>query len=240
MARSSVLLGPTGQPIRTGQRKPLNLRTIEAELKAALAENPEPTKIGDGPAGFALTKTADRQPFRWDANQFYERLGLEAGCPRVEIVRAYQESPRETSEQHLHYATAAKALLKKTKRRMYDALPLGAFYGDDPALAEAINDLDDDERLAPLEAPGWAYYAEGDITEEDVAGYDWASVRTILTDALASWAAEQDEVPYVGLGLTTMETRWVPVGYLPILLIGVDTEVTEAYASQIAARLRIP
>lgn len=237
--RSSTLLGPTGQPIRIGHRRPLRLSTIERELKTALRMTETPRKVGEGPAGFALAKLPEAQPFRWDSNKFYARLGLEPGCPRVDIVRAFHDSPRETGEQSLYFSTAAKALLKKSVRRLYDSLSLGHYLGDDPALVRAIHaDEDDDDRLGVNEPMEWAYYADGSITEDDVKQYDFGPVRTMLVSALAPWAESLDDIPFIGLGLTSGETRWVPVGYLPVLMLGVDVEVTEEYASQIAALLR--
>ena len=211
---------------------------IERELKKALAETTTPRKIGDGPAGFALATTPAIQPFRWDSNCFYDRLGLEPGCPRIEIVRAFQESPRKTAEEHLYYATAAKALLKKLKRTLYDALPLGSYYGDDPALIAAINSDEEDGLSFNDEPPTWSYYASEEVSDADVRNYDFGRVRSLLVTALAPWAMQQDEVPYIGLGLTSTETRWVPVGYLPVLMLGVDEEVTEEYASGLAVELQ--
>jgi hypothetical protein len=239
--RLSVLLGPTGTPIRIGNRRPLRLSAIERELRLALKMTEEaPRRVGDGPSGFPLATLPEAQPFRWDSNCFYARLGVAPDAARVDIVRALQDSPRETAAQHLWYATAAKALLKRHIRRLYDALPLGSYLADDPSLIRSILPDDDEDRpLVPVdEVAGWSYYAEGSVTDEDVQRYDFSPIRTLLVGALSSWANGLEDSPYIGLGLTSRETRWVPVGYLPVLMLGVDEEVTEEYASQIAAMLQ--
>jgi hypothetical protein len=227
---SSGLLGPTGQPLRIGRKKPLRLSEIEKAVQRGMTTTTR--KVGEGQAAFALTTTVDVQPFRWDTNQFYERLGLDPSCPRIDIVRAYHESPRSTADEHLHYATAAKALLKKAKRALYDRILLGSFYGDDPALDKRRTTPDEEQLAAP--DTGWAYYADGTVSDDDVAAYDFEPARTLLTSALAPWARTQEHTPYVALGLTRDATRWIQVGYFPVLMLGVDDQVTEAYALHVA------
>lgn len=228
---SSTLLGPTGRPLRRDRQKEVTQERLQRSLGQMRARSPR--KIGDGPAAFSLCVDVEIQPFRWDTNSFYRRLGLTPGCDRIEIARAFNEAPRPTSEADLYYTTAAKNLLKKDVRRRYDSIPLGSFFGDDPDLDDVRLSDDDDEALVPLEPPSWSIYADPCVDDAVAKEWDPSPLRTSITAALSNWARRFDD-PRIGLGLTNTSPRWEMVGNFPVLFFGVDSEVTEEYIVRVA------
>lgn len=229
-AASRQLLGPTGQPIRRDRKQSHTQKTLRDSLKYLQLR---PRKIGDGPTAFSLTISVDHQPFRWDSNQFYGRLGVEPDAERVEIARAYQDAPRPTQQADLYYTTAAKTLLKKDERRRYDALQLGMFWGNDPGLDDARIDTETGEGLEQFSPLRWAHYADPCVTEVEATSWDSSEIRTGLVRILSRWATRFDD-PRVAVGVTRTEPRWEQMGAFPVLFVGVDECVTEEYLVRVA------
>lgn len=229
---SSTLLGPTGKPLRRDRRQTMTQERLQQSRLGQMRAT-SPRKIGDGPAAFSLSMTVELQPFRWDTNSFYRRLGLEPDCERIDIAAAFTDAPRPTAEADLYYTTAAKALLKKDVRRRYDSIPLGAFFGDDPDLDDARTSVDDEDGLASPTLNEWAIYADPCVSDEVAKAWDPTPLRTEITQALSNWGSRFDS-PCIGLGITRTNPRWDMVGNFPVLFFGVDTEVTREYIVRVA------
>jgi len=229
---SSTLLGPTGKPLRRDRPQTMTQERLQrsslGQMRAA-----SPRKIGDGPAAFSLSMTVEHQPFQWDTNSFYRRLGLEPDCERIEIAIAFNDAPRPTAEADLYYSTAAKALLKKDVRRRYDSIPLGAFFGEDPDLDDVRLSEDEDEAMVPVTVDEWAVYADPCVGDDVAKAWDSGPLRTALIESLSNWASRFDD-PRIGLGLTRTNPRWDMVGNFPVLFFGVDTEIDREYIVRVA------
>lgn len=145
----------------------------------------------------ASTTTAiERQPFRWDANGFYRRLGIPVDAARVEVAHAYMDLDGYRS---VDLTEAAMVLLDRHARRRYDSLPLGVFWVDRQIrylmmrLREPSGRSDDD---------GWAVYADAGVDEAAVHPHWWGLLACAL-DALGvsgSFAVgvTRESDPYVG------------------------------------------
>ncbi len=137
---------------------------------------------GDGPAEASSNLCIEQQPFRWDTNGFYRALGLTPDATRVEIAHAYIERNGYTSE---WITSAARTLIDKDTRRVYDALPLGSFWGDDSRLRDRLHE--DDPDLVPHDAGVWwsVYLAEG-VPDSAAATLDpewWGILAIFLSRA---------------------------------------------------------
>ena len=228
----SSVLGPRGQTIRRDRRQTLTNRELTKSLQSAMKDRPR--KVGKGPAAFSLCLDLDRQPFKWDTNSFYRRLGLGPDASRVDIAREGQRrTDRVSVEEHLRMTTAAKAILKKKKRPIYDAVSLGDFYADDPALDRSRTELETNGEA--LEDPSqwtWAVYADSCVTNEEAEAWDSSPFRSSLTLALASWGRSFDD-PMIALGVTRTDPRWEQLGDFPVLFVGLDSEPSEAYTAHV-------
>lgn len=225
-----TLLGPKGTPLRRDRQKPVT----DKRLREALTHlKTTPRKIGDGPASFSISTTVEIQPFKWDTNSFYRRLNLDPDCERIEIAAAFHNAPRPTHAADLHYSTAAKNLLKKDVRRRYDAVPLGAFFADDPALDAARCPVDMESPLEGMTRTEWAVYADPCVSDADVEEWDPTALRTGIIEVLSNWGKRFSD-PQVGLGLTRTNPRWEMMGNFPVLFIGVDMSVTREYLVRVA------
>lgn len=194
----------------------------------------EPSLVGDGECLFPCTVEVDIQPFRWDTNGFYRRLGIGTDASRVEIGRAVIEAPRPTADDDRRIITAASALLKKKRKAQYDRLVLGRFYGEDPDLIESVLSEENEADETPA---GWSHWADTDISEDAVRQYDFSLARALLARAIQPWAKEQPFDVLISLGLTRGWDRWTQIGNIPVFFIGVASVVDESYATQVAASL---
>ena len=183
-----------------------------------------PRKIGDGPANFAATTTLDRQPWRWDCNQFYARLGVPTDATRVEIAAAYIERDGYRSPEITY---AFSVLINKKVRPRYDALPLGTFWAQDPAFAMGLaNDEFEDAHMPD----GWAHYLDGDL--DDAPSPDaW---RSMIAQALSRTRLSGIQLC---VGLTGSNPRIDVLGYNIVAFVPVDTPVTHEYAHSVASEL---
>lgn len=217
----SPIYGPKGETIRRTTRKAVRSTDIR---RALMAQTTRPRKVGDGPALFTATGVVDRQPFRWDTNGFYRRLGVATDCTRVEVARAFMETdPRSTS---LDLAVALQVLISREMRTVYDAVPLGAFYRDDPALIdvsiEAAEDLDES---AP---PTWAIYADHDVTDAEAQAQPvgWRSALAIEVGRIFPPGL------VMGVGVSRSTWRCEPVGQHPVCFVPLDAEATPDYVGR--------
>ena len=214
-------LRPIAEPIRRGMR---NLTQTDIREAMRMISQRGPRKVGDGPAAFPPVTSLERQPFRWDTNCFYRRLGLDPHATRLDIVRRFLDlDPRQD---FIRLAIAAEVLLNKEKRSRYDALVIGTFWGDDP-------DLIDRRVTGELGAPDlgqWAVYADPRVTDEQARVFtsEW---RTMLTAELAPKFAQFPQVPLVGIGVTPsiMTARWEQVGAFVILFVPLDAVPSQVY-----------
>lgn len=156
---------PQGQTIRLGQR--------DSVKQPPNPKASRPRLIGDGPPEAATQHGIERQPFCWDCNGFYRRLGLPPGAPRIEVARAFLEVQGYRSS---YLTNAARVLTNKVTKRLYDALPLGAWWPDDEALVEAIISSE----MVEARGAEWAYYLLGDIDEDSVTPLWLSEWRTMI------------------------------------------------------------
>jgi hypothetical protein len=199
---------------------------FEERIRQALTT---PTRRLVGPPEFCLASPAqhiEQQPFVWDCNGFYRRLGLEPGVPRIEVARAYMALDGHRSSA---LTTAARTLIDKVTKRWYDRLPLGHFWADDEALVQSFfsGDLDHPE------TPDWSYYVE-DVPD----GYspdDGLVTHTMAIIGLRMWEAGHD-FPFA-VGFTTRTPRVEILGYRVVALLPLTGKDAVHYASQVASEI---
>ena len=187
-----------------------------------------PRKVGKGPPHFVASTGIERQPFKWDTNSFYRRLGLTPDADRVEIARAFSELDPSAPD-FLYYATAAKVLLKKYQRMIYDAISLGLFYADDPAIVQRMLQMVFENGGVPPEDVEWAVYADSGVSDDDAQRIDplW---RSMLSAEIARKTKHWPSPPAIGLGVAyRANVRWEQVGYLPVLFVAIDSRPSERY-----------
>jgi hypothetical protein len=167
----------------------------------------------------------------WDTNCFYRRLGVPVDATRAEIARAYIEMDPEQSS--LWYATAARVLLSRAARRRYDAVPLGAFWSDDPSLVQSR--IEGDFQMSPLE---WGIYADRSVEDDQAAALDPAW-RWMLSSALSPHFAAYPHTPPVAIGATARsgDSRWQQVGLCAVLFVPLDAEPSLEYVLSAANKL---
>lgn len=109
------------------------------------------------------------QPFRWDVNGFYARLGVDPTATRTELREAYRRVQGEGADPRL--SEALKYLLHGKQRWAYDRRPLGQPVNDEAlyqailtkstqAVADAIRSGD--------EVPQWVQDLSADEPDETV------------------------------------------------------------------------
>lgn len=148
MTTHTALLGPNGEPIRLGSSG--SPQQLWSRLR-----RPTTRLIGDQRYVEANPSAAlDQQPFVWDCNGFYRRLGLEPGAPRIEVARAYMALDGHRS---VALTNAAEVLIDKVSKRAYDRLPLGTLWADD-ALLPPHHDLADEYEAVNSPDVSWAFY----------------------------------------------------------------------------------
>jgi len=185
-----------------------------------------PRKIGDGPATFSASITLDRQPFVWDCNQLYARLGVSTDAARIDIAKAYL-----ALDGHLDYRLtyAFAVLANKAVRKLYDSMPLGSLLSTDPDLAVGIA-LDQFEPVGDSE---WSYYLDADLDE---APAHWSPDvwRHALADALAGTALDGLALC---VGVTASDSHISVLGYNLVIFTIVDITDVRAYAHAVASEL---
>lgn len=213
-------------------------------MQEAFAPRAAPRRVGEGQTAMAAVTELETQPFKWDTNCFYRRLGVDPYCERVEIARAFGNlDPRHPN--FSWYATAARVLLKKPLRAAYDRLALGAFWSDDPDLKDyALEGMINGDFLdASVE---WGIYADPNVSDEMAESVDPAW-RPSIVEAVARFA-RRARTPYpffIGLGACRGEEgiRWETIGYIPVLFVPIDTPVDRRYvehAAELLVRNAVP
>lgn len=185
--------------------------------------------IGDGPVESSTTFAIERQPFCWDCNGFYRRLGLPPGAPRIEVARAYMDLNGHRSAL---MTNAVEVLLSKHLKPLYDSLPLGKLWPYDLALmdkilAGAMQRSDDND--------GWAYYLTDDI-DPSILDEKWVIDQVEKVRHLVSIEL-QGEVQRIAMGIA-MEHLTVIVGYRMCVLVDLTLDPCVEYARLIAASVR--
>ena len=220
---------PMGETIRRGTK---TLTTGEIREAMRVIGQRGPRKVGDGPAAFTATTVIDRQPFRWDTNCFYRRLGLDTSVSRLDILRRFLAL--DLQQDFLRLAVAASVLLSKEKRSRYDALILGTFWGEDPDLIDTrvrgeLGGQFDNE---------WAVYADPKITDQQARALssEW---RTMMVAELAPRLAHLDQAPFIGVGVTptVFTARWEQVGMYAVFFVPLDAVPTPEYVRDAADEL---
>lgn len=207
---------PKGQTIKLGHRgSPTPPRSPRTD---------RPRLIGDGPSESSTSHTLDRQPFCWDCNGFYRRLGLAPGVPRIECARAFLELEGYKSS---YLTNAARVLTNKDTKRRYDALPLGTFWPDDEALVAAIIDGE----MVAVRDTEWSFYILGDIDPERIDRNDMSMWRTMI--GLLLWRAG---VPLRRFALGVAEEPSAAiVGYRIVCFLPLTSKPAWPYAAAIAS-----
>ena len=164
---------PLGETIRIG-----------ATASPRLLSNQRTTRLhGDGPVEATASLTIEQQPFCWDNNGFYRRLGLEPGAPRIEVARAYMDLNGHRSSR---LTNAATVLIDKHTKRIYDRLPLGTFWGaDEDRIQDRLNGT-----IVPAFEDDWSVYVI-ELTADEIESIDHDLVsewRCMISWML--WSAE--------------------------------------------------
>ena len=238
MTTYSGLLGPTGQPIRIGSND--SQRQLWSQVK-----RPTTRLIGD--PQFAESNpvaSLDQQPFIWDCNGFYRRLGLEPGAPRIEVARAYMELDGHRSAA---MTNAARVLIDRQTKRSYDRLPLGSFWADDVLFPPAVDLLDSGfEAVAPGDVE-WAFYLVGIEDDELLDGHveEISMWRWMIASSLWAQRSHTQVSRFgVGYGHDAPSVGWI--GFRLVVLFPLTLKPSREYASALArlmvesARERIP
>lgn len=224
MTMHSGLLGPTGMPIRLDSGG--SQRQLWNQVR-----RPTNRLIGDQRnAESSSTAALDSQPFIWDSNGFYRRLGLEPGASRVEVARAYQ-----TLDGHRSAAltNAAEVLINKYTKRQYDRLPLGVLWADDVLLPPHADLEGEFEAANPGDAE-WAYYLIGVEDEELPDGHEeiLAVWRCMLAASLWTSGAHRVVRTFaVGLG-HEMSVGWI--GFRLVAIFPLTLKPSSEYAPALA------
>lgn len=185
-----------------------------------------PRRIGDGPASGSTSHALERQPLRWDTNQFYARLGLTPDAARVEIARRFLDVGGLGSSA---MTTATKVLLDSSSRRSYDALTLGSFWAADEALIH--HHLDPGDLVGATDGE-WAIYADFDVLSASALAIDplW---RTRL--GYIMWRA--GVVMQFAIGATNGEARIEGIGYEIVVFLPLAIEPKWEYVTLIAQQM---
>lgn len=221
---------------RLDGRRPSRRAIEEAFLRT---QTQTPRLVGDGPAHFTAHLAVERQPFKWDTNSFYRRLGLTPDCTRLDLVAAYHASDPALPDFDRRMI-ALRVLLKKSERTRYDSVPLGAMWMDDPDLFQSMIEhvTSGEEYISGREE--WGVYADIGVSEKDALRLrsEW---RPMLARAL-DLIIRRRSIPYpvvVALGVTDRpsRSRWEQVGYIPVLFVTLDEEPSLEYVSAAAEHL---
>lgn len=186
-----------------------------------------PRRVGDGPSASTSNHAIERQPFRWDTNRFYARLGLTPEASRVEIARSFIEHGGHGSSA---MTTAITLLLNKQSRRFYDALIIGSFWGGDEALQH--HRLDPGASEFQMGQPEWSVYADHDVSDDEAHSLspDW---RTRIGFLL--WRSGVSV--RFSLGVTNGDPRLEVIGYEIVIFLPLAVKPEWEYAATIAEHM---
>lgn len=180
--------------------------------------------IGDGPCVASTSHALDIQPFAWDCNGFYRRLGLPPGAPRIEVARAFMDLDGHRSSA---LTNAARVLLNRVTKKAYDALPLGFLWPDDELLVQAVIG-GDFEVTSPHGV--WSFYVD-DVRPDD-ADLDTLSVWRWMICFLL-WRAKSPATGFA-MGVSQGEINVSLVGFRIVVFVPVDSKPSWEYCSRIA------
>jgi len=186
--------------------------------------------VGNGSASCTSWLGVERQPFIWDCNQFYARLGLPAGASRVEVATAYL---RLDGYRDIYLTNAAEVLINKHSKRAYDALPLGTFWADDIRLRQEI--VNNDAHGFDLDTPcGWACYADDEVSDEEVAVFAANVWRCLIS--LSLWMQGVGNIHFA-VGATKSDARVTVVGFRNVAFCPLTLPLSVDYVASIARGL---
>lgn len=217
----------TSKPWTTPRGSTIRLGSIGSQQPLPRIEQPI-RLIGDGPCVASIGHGLDRQPFCWDCNGFYRRLGLPAGAPRIEVARAFMDLDGHRSSV---LTNAAEVLLDKRTKRLYDSLPLGALWPDDELLEQAV--VSGDFEVVKLDEE-WSFYVDSidpAIVNRDVLG-TWRWMIAFLL-----WRAKSP-VRGFAMGATRGEHNVSRVGFRLVAFVAIDSKPSWEYCTQIAMALQ--
>ena len=183
-----------------------------------------PRLIGNGPPESSVEHALDRQPFCWDCNGFYRRLGLPPGAPRIEVARNFLEMQGYRSS---WLTNAARVLTNKSTKRAYDVLSIGTFWPDDESLIEAIIS---NEMVCVHNDEGWSFYVIGDIDPNDISIEDLSTWRFMISYLF--WRAKSP-VRLISMGVA-LDARAAVVGRRLVAFVPLTSKPSWSYASTIA------
>ncbi len=211
---------PQGSTIRLGSRGSQRpMPKIEQPIRL----------IGDGPCVASSSHALDIQPFCWDCNGFYRRLGLPPGAPRIEVARAFQDLDGHRSSA---LTNAAEVLLNRRTKRLYDTLPLGALWPNDELLVQAV--ISGDFDVVKLDDGSWSFYVDSinpDLVDRDVVGL-WRWMIAYLL-----WRAKSP-VRGFAMGVTRGESNVSRVGFRLVAFVPIDSKPSWEYCTAIAMALQ--
>ncbi len=211
---------PKGQTIRLGDRG----------LRQPLPSLSQPIRlVGDGPCVASTSHDIERQPFCWDTNGFYRRLGLPPGAPRIEVARAYMDLDGHRS---IPMTNAAEVLLNRRTKPLYDALPLGTLWPNDVLLVEAV--LSGDFEVAKLQDDDWAFYV--DSIDPSVVDRDQLGVWRFMI-AYLLWRAHSPATHFA-MGARRGDGNVSVVGFRLVAFVPVDSKPAWEYCASIAQELQ--
>lgn len=182
--------------------------------------------LGDGPPEANPSHAIERQPFVWDGNGFYRRLGLKPGASRREVAEAYMRLGGQRSSR---LTTAARTLIDKRTKPYYDAMMLGSLWPDDEDLVQAVIDGE----LIP-EKPTWAVYIY-DLPFDELLPSIVARVDTWRwMIALLMWRSGGRS--NFAMGVAEIGAAAI-VGYRKVMFVPLDMEPNWQYATDLVIAL---
>lgn len=185
--------------------------------------------LGDGPPEASTSHTIERQPFVWDGNGFYRRLGLAPGATRRQVATAYMALDGQRSSR---LTTAARTLIDKSAKRSYDAMALGNLWPDDENLVEGVL-AGDIEKVAAVNAE-WSVYAYRQ-TFDKLLPATTARINTWRCMlALVMWRC--DMICHFAMGIADFGTAAI-VGYRKVIFVPLDMEPNWQYAADLVVLL---
>ncbi len=186
-----------------------------------------PRRVGEGPSRSSTSHAVERQPFRWDNNRFYARLGLEPDATRVAIARRFLEVGGHSSSA---LTTAIQLLLDRDRRRFYDALLLGTFWAGDESLQHHRLRPDAGEMVVHSGDAEWSVYADYDVSDEEAMSIHpgWRSRIGLML-----WQA--GVTVGFSLGVTKGEPRIELVGYEVVVFLTLALTPEWEYAAEVVS-----
>lgn len=216
----------TAQSWRSVAESPRGLtRLTEQRIKDLL--RPPATRLVGAPEHCLASPAqhVELQPFCWDTNGFYRRLGLAPGAPRIEVARAYMAMDGHRSTR---LTRAAITLINRFTKVAYDRIPLGSFWMLDEDLDAGRLDGD----LVAAEDDGWAYYVS-DVPDDYVPG-DELIAAVLATITLDVWN-QGCPIPFA-IGFST-EPRLQVVGRRIVAFAPLTIQEAIEYSHHVASQI---